>query len=343
MKIFNTTKRNIIFEIVINHMANLKSIQKPIEKELKKFELHFKESLKSDVPFLIPLTNYILRRKGKQIRPTLVLLSSAMLSEINPSTYTAASLIELLHTATLVHDDVVDDSYERRGFFSLKALWGSKVAVLVGDFLLSKGLLLSVKNKEFELLGIVSEAVKEMSEGELMQLKKTRRLDITMNDYFEIIHKKTAALIAACTASGAKSVGAKEEEIQLMKTFGYRLGIAFQIKDDLFDYVNNGKIGKPTGNDIKEKKMTLPLIYALQNCKVSEKKEIIHIIRKDNKNRKNLEKVLNFVKKYGGLEFAEKEMNNYKNQALDILNNFPDNSAKTSMIELVNFTVNRKK
>ena len=343
MNKFNSTERNIIFESVINYMADLKSIQKPIEKEVRKFELHLKESLKSNVPFLIPITNYILRRKGKQIRPTFVLLSAAMLSEITPSTYTAASLIELLHTATLVHDDVVDESYERRGFFSLKALWGSKVAVLVGDFLLAKGLLLSVENKEFELLGIVSEAVKEMSEGELMQLKKTRRLDITMDEYFEIIRKKTAALIAACTASGAKSAGRNDKEIQLMKDFGYHVGIAFQIKDDLFDYENNGKIGKPTGNDIKEKKLTLPLIYALQNCSSLEKRRIIHIIRKDNKNKKNLVEVLDFVKKYEGLEFAEKNMLSYKNQALDILNNFPDNSAKTSLIDLVNFTVNRKK
>ena len=343
MNKLNSTERNIIFESVINYMADLKSIQKPIVKELRKFELHFKESLKSNVPFLIPITNYILRRKGKQIRPTFVLLSAAMFSDITPSTYTAASLIELLHTATLVHDDVVDESYERRGFFSLKALWGSKVAVLVGDFLLAKGLLLSVENKEFELLGIVSEAVKEMSEGELMQLKKTRRLDITMDEYFEIIRKKTAALIAACTASGAKSAGRNDDEIQLMKDFGYHVGIAFQIKDDLFDYENNGKIGKPTGNDIKEKKMTLPLIYALQNCSPLEKRRIIHIIRKDNKNKKNLVEVLDFVKKYEGLEFAEKKMLSYKNQALDILNNFPDNSAKTSLIDLVNFTVNRKK
>ena len=324
-------------------MANLKSIQKPVEQELKIFELHFKDSLKSEVPFLIPITNYILRRKGKQIRPTIVLLSAAMFSKITPSTYTAASLIELLHTATLVHDDVVDESYERRGFFSMKALWGSKVAVLVGDFLLSKGLLLSVENNEYELLSIVSEAVKEMSEGELIQLKKTRRLDITMDEYFEIIRKKTAALIAACAASGAKSVGRSEEEIQLMKDFGYHVGIAFQIKDDLFDYENSGKIGKPTGNDIKEKKMTLPLIYSLQNCSSAEKRKIINIVRKDNKNKKNLEEVLNFVKKHKGLEYAEEKMNEYKNLALDILNHFPDNHAKDALSNLVDFTINRKK
>ncbi|MCK4922122.1 MAG: polyprenyl synthetase family protein, partial [Bacteroidales bacterium] len=262
---------------------------------------------------------------------------------ITKSSYTAASLIELLHTASLVHDDVVDDSYERRGYFSLKAIWGSKVAVLVGDFLLSQGLLLSVAHKEFELLSLVSEAVKEMSEGELLQIKKSRRLDITMEEYFEVIRKKTAALIAACTASGAKSVGKSEEDIQLMKDFGYNLGCAFQIKDDLFDYEKNGKIGKPIGNDIKEKKMTLPLIYSLQNCSTKERKKIIYIVRKDNKNKKRLEEIFQFVEKYKGLEFAEQKMNSYKNQALDILSNFPDNNAKTSLIDLLNYTVNRKK
>lgn len=324
-------------------MNDLKSIQRPIEKELKSFELHFKDSIKSNVPFLGSITNYILRRKGKQIRPTLVLLSAAMLGGITKSSYTAASLIELLHTASLVHDDVVDDAYERRGYFSLKAIWGSKVAVLVGDFLLSQGLLLSVKHKEFELLSLVSEAVKEMSEGELLQIRKSRRLDITMDEYFEVIRKKTAALIAACTASGAKSVGKSDEEIQLMKDFGYNLGCAFQIKDDLFDYEKNGKIGKPIGNDIKEKKMTLPLIYSLKNCSPKERKKIIYIVRKDYKNKKRLDDIFQFVEKYKGLEFAEQKMNTYKNQALEILNHFPDNDAKTSLIDLVNFTVERKK
>lgn len=323
-------------------MSDLKLIRQPIEKELKAFELHFKESIKSEVPFLGVITNYILRSKGKQIRPTLVLLSSAMLGGVTKSSYTACSLIELLHTASLVHDDVVDEAYERRGYFSLKAIWGSKVAVLVGDYLLSQGLLLAVREKEFELLSIVSEAVREMTEGELIQIRKSRRLDISMDEYFEVIRKKTAALIAACTATGAKSAGRSDADVDLMREFGYNLGSAFQIKDDLFDYAKTGKIGKPVGNDIKEKKMTLPLIYSLENCSPSERKKIIHIIRKDNKNKKRLDEIFKFVDKYQGLEFAEKKMLEFKNNALEILNNFPDNKAKSALIDLVHFTVKRK-
>ncbi len=247
-------------------MSELKLIREPIQKELEEFEEHFKTVMKSSVPLLDVITNYILRRKGKQLRPTFVFLTSSMLGGINTSSYTAASMIELLHTASLVHDDVVDESYERRGFFSLNALWRSKIAVLFGDYLLSKGLLLSVERQEYELLKIVSEAVREMSEGELLQLRKSRKLNITMEEYYEVIRKKTAALIAACTASGATAVSKDEDIIARMKAFGENAGVAFQIKDDLFDYNRNGKIGKPTGNDIKEKKMTLPLIYALQQC-----------------------------------------------------------------------------
>ncbi|MCF8379880.1 MAG: polyprenyl synthetase family protein [Bacteroidales bacterium] len=323
-------------------MSELKIIQKPIEKELKAFELHFKESIQSKVPFLASITNYILRRKGKQIRPTLVLLSSAMIGGVNKSSYTAASLIELLHTASLVHDDVVDEAYERRGYFSLKAIWGSKVAVLVGDFLLSQGLLLAVEKKEYELLGIASEAVREMVEGELLQIRKSRKLDISMDEYFEVIRKKTAALIAACTATGAKASGGSEEDVELMRNFGYDLGCAFQIKDDLFDYEKQGKIGKPVGNDIKEKKMTLPLIYSLQNCTKQERRHIIYIIRRDNKNKKRIEEIFQFVNKYKGLEYAEEKMIEYKNRALDILKNFPDNESKYALTELVNYTIKRK-
>lgn len=324
-------------------MNDLKIIRGPISAELVEFEKHFKTALKSSVPFLDSITNYILRRKGKQLRPTFVLLSSRLFGEINSSSYTAASLIELLHTASLVHDDVVDESYERRGFFSLKALWRSKVAVLVGDFLLAQGLLLSVSHKEYELLEIVSRAVKEMSEGELLQIRKTRRLDISMDEYFEIIRKKTAALIAACTACGAKAAGESEEVIETMREFGYRVGIAFQIKDDLFDYQRNGNIGKPTANDIKEKKMTLPLLYTLQNCTKKEKSEIIHIIRKENKDREKVDRVFSYVEKYRGIEFAESKLTQYRNEAIEILMSFPENSARDSLVHLVDFTVKRKK
>jgi len=324
-------------------MNDLKSIRKPIESELADFEKHFKDSLKSPVPLLGAITNHILRRKGKQIRPTFVLLTASMLGGITKSTYIAASMIELLHTATLVHDDVVDDSYERRGYFSLKALWKSKIAVLVGDYLLAKGLLLSVNNKEYDLLNIVSEAVKEMSEGELLQMRKSRRLDITMDEYYEIIEKKTAALIASCTACGAKSAGSSEEVVLKMKEFGKNVGIAFQIKDDLFDYNKSGKIGKPTANDIKEKKMTLPLIYALQKSDPAEKKRIIKIVRKQNKNGKKVDKVIEFVKRNKGIEHALEKMKYYSDEAINILEDMPKNDSTASLKELVLFTINRKR
>jgi octaprenyl-diphosphate synthase len=323
-------------------MSELSKITEPIKVELKEFEKHFRLSLKSTVPLIDIIMNYILRKKGKQMRPAFVLLSARMFGEIGKSGYTAASLIELLHTASLIHDDVVDESYERRGFFSINALWKSKVAVLVGDYLLAKGLLLSVANKEYELLELVSEAVKEMSEGELLQIQKSRKLNIGMDDYFEIIRKKTAALIAACTASGAKSAGASPEHVILMKEFGELTGIAFQIKDDLFDYERNGKIGKPTANDIKEKKMTLPLIYALEVCPGSEKKKILSIIKHHNRNADKVDEVISFVKNYGGLLFAEQKMIEYKMQALEKIKNFPESDSKKSLIALLEFTINRK-
>jgi octaprenyl-diphosphate synthase len=322
-------------------MSELNQIREPIKVELKEFEKHFRQSLKSSVPLLDIITNYILRKKGKQMRPAFVLLSARMFGDIGPSTYTAASMIELLHTASLIHDDVVDESYERRGFFSINALWKSKVAVLVGDYLLAKGLLLSVEHKEYELLELVSEAVKEMSEGELLQIQKSRKLNISMDDYFEIIRKKTAALIAACTASGAKSAGANPEQVQLMKSFGELTGIAFQIKDDLFDYKRNGKIGKPTANDIKEKKMTLPLIYALEICPASERKKIFSIIKHYNRNVDKVDEVIEFVKNYGGLDFAEQKMHEYKDLALDKLKAFSDLDSKKSLIALLEFTISR--
>ncbi len=323
-------------------MSELNQIKQPIRAELEEFENHFRQSLKSSVPLLDIITNYILRKKGKQMRPAFVLLSARMFGKIGSSSYTAASMIELLHTASLIHDDVVDESYERRGFFSINALWKSKVAVLVGDYLLAKGLLISVENKEYELLELVSEAVKEMSEGELLQIQKSRKLNISMVDYFEIIRKKTAALIGACTAIGAKSAGASDAQVKLMKEFGELAGVAFQIKDDLFDYVRNGKIGKPTANDIKEKKMTLPLIYALEVCPGNEKKKIISIIRHHNRNSDKVDEVINFVKNYGGLDFAEKKMLEYKNNALEILKSFPDSESKESLVSLLEFTINRK-
>jgi octaprenyl-diphosphate synthase len=323
-------------------MGELNQIREPIKGELKEFEKHFKQSLKSKVPLLDIITNYILRKKGKQMRPAFVLLSARMFGKIGPSTYTAASLIELLHTASLIHDDVVDESYERRGFFSINALWKSKVSVLVGDYLLAKGLLLSVENKEYELLELVSEAVKEMSEGELLQIQKSRKLNISMEEYFEIIRKKTAALIAACTASGAKSAGADDNQVRLMKEFGVLTGIAFQIKDDLFDYVRNGRIGKPTANDIKEKKMTLPLIYALEDCPVAERKKILSIIKHHNRNADKVDEVIDFVKNYGGLVFAEQKMQEYKEMAIKKLDVFSDSDSKKSLISLLEFTTSRK-
>jgi octaprenyl-diphosphate synthase len=324
-------------------MSELTRIQQPIRKSLTEFEIYFRDSLRSKIPLLEIVTRYILRRKGKQMRPTLVLLSASMLGEINESSYTAAALIELLHTASLVHDDVVDESYERRGFFSLNALWKSKLAVLVGDFLLAKGLLLSVSKKEYALLEIVSEAVQDMSEGEILQIQKVRRLNISMDDYFEIIRKKTAALIGACAASGARSVNASDEDIKSIKEFGILIGIAFQIKDDLFDYKRSGKIGKPTANDIKEKKMTLPLIYALQNSSKSESRKIKSLISRDSKNSGKIDEIINFVSNHGGIEYAERMMQEYKKKALEILSAFPANASRESLEQFVEYTTSRAK
>jgi len=324
-------------------MSTIDTIKAPIINEMNQFEVQFKASMKSNIRLLNIVTNFILRRKGKQMRPMLVFLTARMLGDITKHTYTAASLIELLHTATLVHDDVVDESYERRGFFSINALWKSKVAVLLGDYLLAQGLLLSVDNDAFDLLRIVSEAVKEMSEGELLQIQKSRRLNITHDQYFEIIRKKTATLIAACTACGAKSVDASKEDIAKMKEFGECLGIAFQIKDDLFDYQYDAKTGKPSGNDIKEKKFTLPLIYALANTNTLQRRKIINTIRLHHKNKKKVEEVIKFVKSSGGIDFATEKMNEYKQKALDILTFFPENDARNSLQNLVEYTTNRKK
>ena len=324
-------------------MSTMDLIKAPIVVEMKKFNSFFNSSMKSNVPLLNIIMNYILRKKGKQMRPMLVFLTAKLNGEIRESSYTAASLIELLHTATLIHDDVVDESYERRGFFSINALWKSKIAVLVGDYLLSKGLLLAIEKKEFELLEIVSEAVKEMSEGELLQIQKSRKLNLSEEDYFNIIRKKTAALIASCSACGSKSVKANNDVIEKMKKFGENVGIAFQIRDDLFDYQKKGILGKPTGNDIKEKKLTLPLIHSLKCTTYSERRRILNIVRHHNKNSKKVNEVIQFVKENGGIEYSTKKMQEFKDTALEILSQFPDNDAKFSLIEFVNYTITREK
>ena len=307
------------------------------------FESKFKNSLKSNVSLLDRIMHYIIKRKGKQMRPMFVFLSAKLFGNFEESTYRAASMIELLHTATLVHDDVIDEANFRRGFFSINALWKNKIAVLVGDFLLSRGLLLAVKHEEFGLLKIMSTAVQDMSEGELLQIEKARKLDITEKVYFDIIRQKTATLIAACCASGANSVGQNKEIVEKMRLFGEKAGIAFQIKDDLFDYIQNPLIGKPTGIDIREQKMTLPLIYTLNSVDKKLKTQIINTIKNYHKDDKKVAEVIAVVKENGGLEYAKKIMNDYHKSALDILNTFEDNQAKESLILLLNYVVNRKK
>jgi len=322
-------------------MSSISEIRLTVANEMKDFEIHFTTSMKSKIPLLNIITNYLLRHKGKQIRPLFVFLTAKMLGTVNPSTFTAASLIELLHTASLIHDDVVDDSYERRGFFSINALWGSKVAVLLGDYLLAKGMLLAVHEKEYELLKIVSDAVREMSEGELMQIKRSRNLSISKDDYFEIIRKKTATLIAACTACGAQSVHAEAEIVEKLKSFGEHVGMAFQIKDDLLDYQKLGRIGKPTGNDLKEKKFTLPLIYALENSDSHERDRVIKIIRRQNNDHHKINEVIDFAVQNDGLRYAEQKMVDYKERAIEFIREFPMNDSKESLIKLVTFTIDR--
>lgn len=298
--------------------------------------------MQSSVPLLDIITQYLYKQKGKQMRPMFVFFSAGLCGEINESTHRGASLVELLHTASLVHDDVVDDANERRGFFSINALWKNKVAVLVGDFLLSKGLLLSVNNNEHDLLKIVSEAVEQMSEGELLQIEKARKLDIQEDIYYEIIRKKTASLISSCCASGAASVHADAETIQKMKLFGEKVGIAFQIKDDLFDF-GLDDVGKPVGNDIKEKKMTLPLIYALNQTTKTQKRHIINLIKNHNEDNDKVTEVINFVRSSGGLNYATEKMLQYQQEAFNILEEFPDNQYKEGLKQLVKFTTERNK
>lgn len=324
-------------------MTQLEQIRQPVKSELVHFDTIFKQSMQSNISLLNVIIKFVLKRKGKQMRPLLVFLSAKMFGKINQRTYTAASLIELLHTATLIHDDVIDDSYQRRGFFSVYALWKTKIAVLLGDYLLSKGLLTAVDNEAFDLLKIVSEAVKEISEGELLQLEKARKLDISEEVYFEIIRKKTATLIAACAATGAKSVNAHEHDVEKFKLLGEKLGIAFQIKDDLFDYQKTNIVGKPTGNDIKEKKITLPLIYALNQVNKVRQRKIISKISKSKKKQQYVDDVIAFVKQNGGLEYARKKMNEYKNEVLEIINSYPDSEIKDALLKFIDYTITRKK
>lgn len=322
---------------------SLNQIKAPINDELTLFESKFRQSMKSSVSLLDTIMTYIVKRKGKQMRPMFVLFTAKLNRGIEEPTYRGAALVELLHTATLVHDDVVDDSNKRRGFFSINALWKNKIAVLVGDYLLSKGLLLAVRNKDFQLLEIVSDAVEKMSEGELLQIEKARKLNLDEGVYYDIITKKTASLIASCCAIGTASVIPNEpEKIEQMRLFGEKIGIAFQIKDDLFDY-GTDDVGKPLGIDIKEKKLTLPLIYALNHAPNATKRKLVYIIKNQNTDSKKVKEVVDYVYKSGGIEYAKEAMMRYKNDALEILSSFPDNEARTSLRHLVNFVIERKK
>lgn len=319
----------------------LEEIKIPIAREMGEFEGKFRASMKTDVFLLDKIMNYIVKRKGKQMRPMFVFLSAGTCGKISESTFRGASLIELLHTATLVHDDVVDSANYRRGFFSVNALWKNKVAVLVGDFLFSRGFLLSIDNNEFELLRIVSQAIKEMSEGELFQIEKARHLDITEEVYYEIIRQKTASLIASCCAVGASSSGASPEIVKQMKQFGEHVGMAFQIKDDLFDF-GDDEIGKPLGIDIKEKKMTLPLIYALSKSSWLEKRKVIGIVRNESEKPKKVKEVIDYVKASGGIEYARDAMNRYHQKAIESLEQLPQSEYRNSLAQLVQFTIDRK-
>lgn len=315
-------------------------IKKPVAAELDAFELKFRDAMKSNVALLDTIMTYIVKRKGKQIRPMFVFLTAKLCGGINESTHRGASLVELLHTATLVHDDVVDDAYERRGFFSINALWKNKIAVLVGDYLLSKGLLLSLNNDDFKLLKIVSEAVREMSEGELLQIEKTRRLNITEEVYYDIIRKKTASLIASCCAVGAASANSSNEVVEKMHLFGEKIGIAFQIKDDLLDY-GDDEIGKPKGIDIKEKKLTLPIIYTLNTAEPAVRKHIINTIKKDHNNKQKVNELIAYVNTHGGIGYAKAAMEKLIHEALEILDTFEEGDAKSSLRELVKYIVQR--
>jgi octaprenyl-diphosphate synthase len=309
---------------------------------MTEFEVRFRKSMQSRVPLLDKITHYIIKRKGKQMRPMFVFLTSKMLGEINDRTYDAASLIELLHTATLVHDDVVDDANERRGFFSINALWKNKIAVLVGDYLLSKVLLLSIEKNNLELLHIVATAVKEMSEGELLQIEKARKLDITEEIYFEVIRQKTASLISACCEAGAVASG-RNEMRETMREFGELVGLAFQLKDDIFDYGTGEKIGKPTGLDIRERKMTLPLIYALNNAPSEVRRELLYIVKNKNEKSKSVKRAIEIVIQEGGVQYTHQRMMELTKKALDLLSTIPESPAKSALVGLVEYTTQREK
>jgi len=324
-------------------VATLTDIKKPVAAEMRDFESYFTRTLQSDIPFFHIILNTVIRRKGKQMRPLLVFLTAKLNGTVNETTYVAATFIELLHTATLVHDDVVDDASERRGLPSINVLYNSKIAVLLGDYLLAQGLLISVEKQKFNMLGLVSEAVKEIVKGELVQLQKTRKLDIREEDYFRIIRMKTAALISACTACGASSVTDDADTIARMKEFGEYLGIAFQIKDDLLDYTGNGLTGKREGNDIKEKKITLPLIHALREAGPLQRRHIIRILRRKKKGRKEIGEVITFVRDHHGLEYAESKMREYSERAMRIVDAYPDSETKSALMEFVLFSTLRKK
>jgi octaprenyl-diphosphate synthase len=312
-----------------------------IDQELRSFESRFREAVKSQTPLLDRIMRYIVKRKGKQLRPMFVLLSAKLFGEITESTYRAASLVEVLHTATLVHDDVVDDSYERRGFFSVYALWKNKASVLVGDYLLAKGLLLSLDNNDHEVLHILSDAVRKMSEGELLQLEKARSLNLKENIYFDIIRNKTASLLASACSAGAWSTTNNKDISERMRQFGEKTGIAFQIKDDLFDYASDN-VGKPTGNDIKEKKLTLPLIYTLNNIDSGTRRKMIYIVKNNNRDKEKVNWVINKVNEAGGIAYAKEKMEIYKKEALDILYSFPDTPVRKGLEDLVLYVTDRK-
>ncbi|MBR5956834.1 MAG: polyprenyl synthetase family protein [Salinivirgaceae bacterium] len=324
-------------------MADLRTIKAPIQAEIDEFQGYFRKYLKSDTRLLDLLMFYLLKQKGKQIRPMLVFLTAKLYDKITEHTFRAAALIELMHTASLVHDDVVDEADKRRGFWSINAIWKNKVAVLAGDYLLAKGLQLANESHEYQLLDIISKAVGEMSEGELLQIEKARHLNIDEQTYYEVIKKKTAALMVACTTAGAVSAGANETNVELMRQLGENIGIAFQIRDDLFDYEVDGIFGKPAGNDLRERKITLPLIYALHNCQASDRRWAIKTLRKKEKTDDDIAQLMQFVRERGGLEYAEKAMVRFAEKCKEILNNAPDNEAHKSLSDLIDYTVSRKK
>ena len=324
-------------------MANIvEEIKKPINSEMKLFEQKFYESMQSKVPLLDKVTRFIVTTKGKQMRPMFIFLCAKLLGEVNEKTYRGASMIELIHTATLVHDDVVDESFKRRNFFSINALWKNKIAVLVGDYLLSKSVLLSTDNKDYDLLSVISRTIREMSEGELLQLEKARKLDITEEVYYEIIRQKTATLISACCEIGVLSNNSDEILAKKMRDFGTYTGMAFQIKDDLFDYLSSNVIGKPVGIDIKEQKMTLPLIFTLKNCSENDRKYYFKTIKNYNNEKKRVKELIDFVKKSGGLEYAIGVMKDFQQKAKNILNDFPDSQAKISLNLMLDYVIERK-